>query len=369
MVRKEAISPWQYFTLSSIYLIGVSALIMPLGGARQGGWLAVLLAVGEALVLALAWLALAGRFPEDTMYVYSRRLLGRFLGKAVAIGYVLYFVLVGSIALRAIADLYVTAVLHRTPILVFILVLGGLAAWLVAVGLEAMARLSELLLPLILLFVGTLTLLTFITPHLVRWQHLFPLLEAGGGALARSSVVGLAFSFGEAVGLATLVPFLNVPTSSRRSLMGAIVFVGLILAVLALRNIVVLGPEEVGRVIYPSLTATQEIVLGDFLQRIEVLLIFIWTFGAFFKIAVSLYLAALGLGETLARGSYPLFAPAVAIALVLLSILLWDNVPQFLGFVENRYPIIALPFQAVIPVLLLTVASLRGAGRKNGGKK
>lgn len=88
-----------------------------------------------------------------------------------------------------------------------------------------------------------------------------------------------------------------------------------------------------------------------------------------FKLTVSLYLAALGLGETFARGHYPPFAPVVAVATIFLSIILWDNVPQFLRFVQYFSPMIALPFQAVLPVLLLAVASLRGAGRKNSGKQ
>lgn len=356
MPGKETISPWQFFVLGSIYLLGLSILTMPLGMARQDGWLAVFLAAGGAGGLSFLWGALAARFPEDTPYVYARRTLGTLLGGLVAVLYILYFVLVGSVALRVITDLYVTAVMPRTPILVFIIVLAGLAVWLVWSGLEPMARLAELLLPIVVLFILTLTLLTVITPNLAKFERLLPVLEGGMGPVLRTAVVGLA----------ALIPFLNAPASSRRSLLGAIFLVGAFLALITLRNIVVLGPTEVGRMVYPSLTVTREINLGDFLQRIEILIIFIWTFGAFFKIAFSLYLAALGLGEIFLGGNYRPFAPGLAVVLVFLSITLWENAPQLLRFFESRYPLVALPFQVFFPALLLVVAALRGLG---GGKK
>lgn len=229
-----------------------------------------------------------------------------------------------------------------------------------------MARLAELLLPIVVLFILTLTLLTVITPNLAKFERLLPVLEAGMGPVLRTAVVGLASPFGEAVGLAVIAPFLNSQPVDRRSLLGAIFFVGMLLTMVTLRNIVVLGPEEVGRTVYPSLVAIREINLGDFLQRIEILIIFIWTFGAFFKIAFSLYLASLGLGETFLGGNYRPFAPGLAVVLVFLSITLWENAPQLLRFFESRYPLVALPFQVFFPALLLVVAALRGLG---GGKK
>lgn len=333
---------------------------MPVGPAGQDGWLAVLLASGGSAGLALIWTALAGRFPEDTLYVYARRLLGIPLGSLLGLAYICYFGLLGNMALRAIADLYVTAIMPRTPMVVFIIVLVGLAAWLVRSGLEPMARLAELLLPPVIFVIAVLNLLSIFTPHLTRFERLLPVLERGLPPLLQGSLVALGFPFGEAVGLAVLVPFLRSPQRARASLVGAASFVGTALSLVTLVNIAALGPEELVRVTYPSLVVTQQINLADFVERIEVLIIFIWTFGAFLRIATSLYLAALGLGEIFSGGRYRAFVPATAVLLLLLAVVLWESSTQLLRFIRGPYLFVALPFQVFFPLILLLVAWGRG---------
>lgn len=360
LMAKETISPWQYFSLSGIYLLGIATLILPVGQAGQDGWLAVLLAAGASAGLALIWTALAARFPADTLYVYARRLLGTPLGSLLGLAYICYFGLLGSMALRAIADLYVTAIMPRTPMVVFAVVLAGLAAWLVWSGLEPMGRLAELLLPAVIFVIAVLNLLSVLTPHLTRFERLLPVLERGLPPLLQGSLVALGFPFGEAVGLAILVPFVNAPQRARASLIGAASFVGTALSLVTLVNIAVLGPEELVRVTYPSLVVTQQINLAGFVERIEVLIIFIWTFGAFLRIATALYLVVLGLGELFSGGRYRVFVPATAVLLLILAVTLWESSTQLLRFIRGPYLFVALPFQVGLPLLLFLAAWGRG---------
>ncbi|MGB9887899.1 MAG: GerAB/ArcD/ProY family transporter [Moorellales bacterium] len=356
---KETVSPWQYFSLSSIYLLGIATLLLPVGPAGQDGWLAVLLASGVAAGLSLVWTAVVTETPGGDLYACILKLLGTGMGSAVGLAYAGYFSLLGAMALRAIADLYVTAVMPRTPMVVFAVVLAALAVWLVCSGIEAIARLAELLLLPVVFVIAVLNLLSVLTPNLTRFERLLPMLEWGWFPLLKGSLIGLGFPFGETVGLAGLASALSSPRAARGVLPAAIAFVGLALSLVTVVNIAALGPEELVRVAYPSLVVTQQISLADFVERIEVLIIFVWTFGAFIRIAASLYLVTLGLANLFSTGNHRAFVPPVATLLLALCVGLWDSSTELLNFIRGPYLFLALPFQVFLPVLLLAVARVR----------
>lgn len=82
------------------------------------------------------------------------------------------------------------------------------------------------------------------------------------------------------------------------------------------------------RAAFPGLIVVREIRVGQFVQRIDALVIFAWTVGTFIKLAVNLYLCVLGVAEELSiENPRPLVAPVAAL-LTTPCIAAYSNLPE-----------------------------------------
>ncbi|HHY92608.1 MAG TPA: endospore germination permease [Firmicutes bacterium] len=352
------ISRRQLAALLGSFLIGSSTILLPTAKARQDGWLAVLVALVAGLGVTWLWLALAQRLGAPAVSGI-RDTLGPYLGIPIALLYLWYYLHLGALVVRNVSEIYVTAVMPETPIIVFTGMVVLLAAATVRSGLEVLGRLAELLFPLLFLAVLTGHILVIATPNLVHWEYLQPVLERGPLPVLQAALTVFAFPFGETVLFINLVPYTFNNARAGRPLMLLTIVVGLLLVGTTVLHTATLGADAV-RVNFPGLAMLREVNLADFLTRMEVLGIFVWTFGTFLKICVCYWALALGLAELGGLADYrPLVLP-LGIIMAALSILLYDNFAGMAMVAISLYPVYAFPFQVVLPLFLLFVAMLRG---------
>ncbi|NLW07427.1 MAG: endospore germination permease [Clostridia bacterium] len=353
------ISLWQFFVLVLAFLIGSSTLIMPIGQARQDAWLAYLLAGVMGLIAAYFFTTLGRRFPGETPLQYTPRVLGRWLGGLFNLAYLCYSFFLAGLVLFNIAELYVEVVLPLTPPLVIVGTLTGLAAWSVRLGLEVLGRMAEFLVPLIVLGITALTALTFMTPGIVHLDFLLPVMERGPLPVLQGAYETFVFPFGEMVVFLVLIPFVTRPQESLKPFSAAIILATLFTAIAIVRNIVVLGVPELTRINFPSLIAVQLISVGEFLTRLEPLIIFIWTFSVFLKLAIVYYVFTLGSAQFLKLKDYRFLALPVAVLLSFFSLTLFENTFQLFQFATRAYPFFFMPFYFIYPAVVLAVAAVR----------
>lgn len=342
------------------FLIGTSTLIIPVGPARQDAWIAFLLAGGLGVGLAYLYTSLGKRFPGETPLEYSLRVLGRWGGTILNVLFIWYAFHLASLVLLNIAELYTMVVMITTPLIVFIGVMAGLAALAARAGLETIARLAELLTPFIVLTMLTLNILCLATPNLVRWENLLPIMAEGPIPVVRGMFDTLAFPFGETVFFLVLLPFVVDPGRTRRPFCLAVILVSLLLSSVLVRNITVLGAAESNRTIFPSLAAVRLINIGDVLQRMDSLIIFIWTFAGFLKLSIVYYIFVLGTAQLFKlKDVRPLTLP-VWLLLTFFTPHVYENVQEMLVFAGRVWPFYFLPLYLFHPALLLLVAKIRG---------
>lgn len=357
-MREEGrISGWQLATLLGSFLIGSSTILFPTARARQDSWLAVLLALVAGLGASWLWLTLARLQGAPAVSgIFST--LGPFLGAPLALLYLWYYLHLGALVVRNISEIYVTAVMPETPIVVFSGIIVFLAALAVRGGLEVVGRLAELLFPLLVLAILAAHILIVSTPRLVHWEYLYPVLENGLLPVLQAAFSMFAFPFGETVLFVNVVPFTLNKASAGRPVTVSTAFVGLLLIVVAALHTATLG-ADLPRVNFPGLASLREVNVGDFITRMEVLGIFVWTFGTFLKISVCYWALALGLAELLGLADYrPLVFP-LGVIMASLSILVYDTFAAMATVATSLYPFYAFPFQVLFPLLLLLVAFLR----------
>ncbi|MDI3522309.1 MAG: spore germination protein [Bacillota bacterium] len=359
LVREEGrISLQQLAVLLGSFLIGSSTILLPTVKARQDSWLAVLAALVAGLGVTWLWLALARLLGVPAVSGILGT-LGPYLGTPMALLFLWYYLHLGALVVRNISEIYVTAVMPETPIVVFIGVIVLLAGFAVRGGVEVLGRLAEFLFPLLFLAVLTGHILVMATPGLVHWEYLRPVLERGPVPVLQAAFTVFAFPFGETVLFINLVPFTLDRNRAGRSLILITTVIGLLLTGTTAVHIATLG-ADVARVNFPGLAVLRQVNLAEFLTRMEAIGIFVWTFGTFLKICVCYWALALGLAELGGLADYrPLVLP-LGVIMAALSILLYDNFAGMVMMAISLYPVYAFPFQVVLPLLMLICAKLRG---------
>lgn len=135
-------------------------------------------------------------------------------------------------------------------------------------------------------------------------------------------------------------------------------------------NIAVLGVDLTTRSQYPLLSLIQSIEVAGFLERLDVYFLFLLMIGGFIKISVFTYVAVTGTANVFNVKQPSRLAYPVGFVILLSSIIIASNFTEHMHEGLGAVPIyIHLPFQVIIPLLLLIIAFLRIEKRRPAPKE
>ncbi len=163
-----------------------------------------------------------------------------------------------------------------------------------------------------------------------------------------------------------LLPFLTDMKKGMKYGMMTVFAVMMTLVVVNLIVLFVLGSTTSTK-IYPVMNVSRYISLADFFEHLESAIMAVWIVGAFVKISVFYYAAALGTAQWLNLSDYrPVVWP---IGILIVEFSFWSY-PSSMAV--SRYDIIAFPFhgvlmQTIIPLLLLVIAVIGKRKRQRKG--
>lgn len=363
MPEKGKISSRQAIFLMVMVIISTVILSVPaitVKHARQDAWISVLLATGAGLIIALLVTALGLRYPHENIFQYPAKILGNWAGKLVGLLYVAWFFHINAGVIREYGEFLVTAFMPDTPLLVFNLVVVAISAYTVRNGLEVISRAGEMLLPLVM---GLLFITIILVTKETNIQRLLPVGDVAVMQLIKGAVVPLAW-FGEIITIAVLIPYLNKPQESRRVAIRAILISGFVFIFVVLQAVTLFGPDLVESFIFPGMSKYRIIDIANFLGRLEALVMTTWVTAGFIKISIFYWVIVLGSAQIFGLQDYrPLVLPVGAVLLAL-SILNHPSSIDLHQFVALVFPFFSLTFELAIPLLLLTIAFVRGKGEK-----
>ncbi|MDI3279868.1 MAG: endospore germination permease [Bacillota bacterium] len=360
MLERGKISARQLFFLALGFLHGNVAVFSRSTQTKEDIWAAALLAGVGGVLLVYLYTALAGYFPEETPSRYARRLLGRPLGTAVGLLYFWHALYVGALVLRSLGELMTINFYLQTPILVFALSTTLLTTFAVRPGIEVPARMAEIIVPFAPLLLLPLFVLLAVASRIVHLENLTPVLVGGLGPVLKGAWSFLAFPYGELVFFLFIFPALHVPAKARRAAVLAVILCSFYLILFQSLDVAVLGPEASGAEFFPSFIVATMIQIGEFLTRIEALVMVLWTAAIFVKLTVCQYVATLALAEALDLQDFHSLAAAVGALMIALSMLIFSDAPSLVAFFDRYFPFYSLPFYLLLPLLLWAVAKLRG---------
>jgi len=321
-----------------INIISATAIIFLPGiiaaEAGRDAWLAPLLSTVPGICLVLIIAALGERFPGQTLMQYLQTILGAWPGKMAGLLYVFFFLHTNSVIIREFGELMVGIVMPRTPLIVFHGIMIFLCAWAIRGGLEVPARIIELTVPpTIIVFI----VMILLTAQEMDLNNLLPVLENGLKPVIRSSLDPIAWR-GEIIILAMLLPFLEKPGEGRRCTNWAVIVIGIILAIDAMINTAVLG-TAVAHLTFPTFSLVRDVSVGDFLERIESVLVAVWVIGMFGKITLFYYVAVLGSAQLFNLSDYRPVVLPIGIILAALSIYAVSSLSEISGYIVVGFPL------------------------------
>ena len=130
------------------------------------------------------------------------------------------------------------------------------------------------------------------------------------------------------------------------------------LVVVNLIVLFVLGPTTASRV-YPLMQIARYISIADFFEHLESVVMAIWIVGAFVKISVFYYVAALSTAQWLNLSDYRPVVLPLGILMVEFSFWSLPNTMELESFLEKVVPYYHLLLQTIIPLFLLGIAVVR----------
>lgn len=362
-LTRELISPLQVMVLIVVSRLSLTQVYFgaPPGVGHDVWWQsfpAALTSLIPVLILGGLW----RRFPGETLFGVMQQVLGAHLGRLVTLLYLLYLALVLSINLRLVGEFFLFAFLPRTPVIIVIGVLALLAVWAARAGIEVIGRAAEVVFPLL---IGSILLICLLLVRDLRLSQLLPFQIRLTGPLPHlQDVVNVSARMVEVVWLGILAPSVNKPQALWRTALKAQLWLG---ALWVLMNITIVG--TLGRAIEPHLfpffDSAKQVMIADFLERIDSLFLAVWLFGMCLRVSVLLWSLAVGTQALVGASSYrPLVLPLGAIALFY-SILIGRSFNEVQAALAPAvFTPIGLLFGTLFPLLLLGLAAVRGLGRR-----
>jgi spore germination protein KB len=368
---KENISLSQLLTLMINFLLG-SAIVVGVGGdAKKDAWIAIAIAVLFGLGIMLFFYFIVSRIPGKNLFEIMEYCFKRPIAIILSVLYIIYFLYLTCRIVRDFGELIASAILPSTPIEIISLTICLLMAYILYLGLEVLGRTSEIFTPYLFGFLFLLTILLFASGN-VNVYELQPVLGDGVQPVLKALFPTLiVFPFGELIAFTLILPVVtNFKYCLRVSLLGVVIAGGLLLFAMFLM-IVTLGVDALLRSNFPMLSSAREVSIGNFIERIDALVVFIMMLGILIKGSVFMFAGLKGLEYTF-QLPYRYFSLPVGMIVSVFSIFISVNFGDHWQEGLELVPYyLHLPMQFGFPSLLLLalIWKLRKKNSNSSGKE
>ncbi|MGN7471328.1 GerAB/ArcD/ProY family transporter [Brevibacillus sp. SAFN-007a] len=369
--RTQTFSLWQQTSLITSTLIGVGILTLPRSTSAilyEAGWMSPVF--GSVVAFVSVWMIakLSQRFPGMTFIEYSAIVwgakphsrMGRWLSLPWIMAYLGFMYVSTAVVSRIFGEVVVTSVLLDTPLEVIIITMFLLAFILSLHELEVVARINELLLPMVLLPVLFIALASF---QKADWNNLLPFFRASGSSLFRGAYEAI-YSFS---GYEIMLIFFAYARENKGKVKAGfygIAITMVIYTLIVVAGIVVFGYEELQRVAWPTLELVKTTqVPGLILERLESAFLAVWVTAVFTTVANAYYAVIYGLRQLFNRGMAFQRILSAILFIPLYFVALWPQNTVEMFRISSYLGMYSLILNLGVPFLYLTILFLRGLGR------
>lgn len=365
----ERISIYQLFTITVFFQLGSSVIFGFATSAGRDAWLAIIISTALGILLILMYIALMKMNPGLSVVEWFPAQLGKWIGMPIAWLYPLMFLYVAGRIISDVKSIIPDTILPRTPSWVVVLMLLLVVVYGVSSGIEVIARLTEYLVPMILLIFMIEVILLFFS-DVVNVKHILPIVGQGWGKVW-SAVwpTGITQTFAETLTLAMVWPLVNKTEKILKVTIVATVLSGIVISLFSLMQVLVLGEDISDRTMYPVYILMQQISIADFLENLDAIVSLIMVLTAFTKLTLYFFAAIRSMQLLLNLQSSRFLILPAAIIVYIMGMTMAENLNEHLHVGIHIFPLILwVPLLIVLPFLLLIVTVIRKKFAKSSSK-
>ena len=340
-----------------LFELGTALLVSLAIEAKRDAWLAILFGMIGGFLLFFVYYGLYQYYPDSLPTEYTQKILGKVFGRIISFFFLAHFIYMAARDLRDFGEMLVTAFYTETPLFIVNTLLILVVIYTVRKGIEVLARTGEVLFLIVYLLAITGFILIIIS-GMVNLNNLKPVLEEGILLVIKIAFTQTVyFPFAEAIVFAMILPYVNQPKKAKAAGLFALGLSGINLAIIMALNVSVLGVDLVSSSPFPLLNTNQTIQVAEFLERLDVYFMIGTIICGFFKISLYCYAAIIGIADLFNIKESSRLVYPIGIVILFLSITIASNFSEHIreGLQLVTF-LVHLPFQVVIPVLLLIVA-------------
>lgn len=246
--------------------------------------------------------------------------------------------------LRGFTDFIGLSLLQQTPpeIIVFASVICLIyMAWL---GLEVIARFNDIYFTIMAIVIF---LLPFLLLNEIEPGKLMPVISTNTlPSVLRSGFAGLSW-IGEWVIILLFVSMIKPSTDTIRSVIWGIGLGIVLIVTILITTIMVMGSIVAKFQAYPSFILARQINITDFLDRLDLIIVFFWIPTLFTKMGLTMY-GILQCVQIIFNQHIKLFLIPAGILAGLLSIMIFHNHITHFYYSSHVWPFLGLMFEVII---------------------
>jgi len=212
-------------------------------------------------------------------YQHLEYSFGSKISKIVTVFYIVWGILLTSVQMRYYSQRVASTIYTEIGMDIFVIILVGICVYSLRKGINVLARMNELLLPVIT--VVAVFMLALLTPD-IQLKVLVPVND--WTSLVHVSVFNVA-SFGYLSLVLFFVDEINDRETFKKHAVISTIAVTLFSVWMFITVIGTLGPHIIEKLPYPFFAVVKQISLGEFLQHIEAFVITLWILSDFVLIS------------------------------------------------------------------------------------
>ncbi|EOR21971.1 spore germination protein KB [Niallia nealsonii AAU1] len=365
---KENLSLSQLFAIIIGFNLGTTLVIVLGISAKEDAWIAVLLTTAIGILIASFFLNLNELVPSKNLFEIIEFGFNRVIAIPITLIYTLYFFYLASRTIRDFGELTSTFILPLTPIEVIVITLMVIIGYIVYLGIEILGRTTEIFTPYSALFL-LLLVVFLIASHNLSITKIQPVLARGILPVIKTMFpIEINRPYGELLVMTCIFPHITNIKMRKKLVLFSVAFSGILLTIATLIITTSLGITTATRATFPLLSTTRLISIGELIERIDALAVFIIILGIIIKSSIFIYSGLKGL-EFIFKYQYRYFVVPIVCIISMFSIFISLDINDHVKEAASAVPyLLYLPLQFAFPSFLLFILLIKKIKRKDKAK-
>lgn len=359
-IHDNSVSSREMVLMIILFVFGSSVVMGVNSNTRQDSWISLLIGAAISVPVFFIYSRMIQLMDGEDFYTSILNWFGDIFGRIIILLLIWYYIYLAAVVLRNFSEFMEIVSMPETPHIPMMISLLLVVVYLCKSRIQVISRWSVVGLYITITIV-TITVLA--TASHMQVNYLFPILEHSPSEMLKGSFEVFSFPFAECV------VFLPIMNSVKRANPYHIFFKGLffsmlVLLIIVLRNILCVGPYLMQAEYFPSYSCARIMEIGSFLSRIEGTISVNFIVAGVTKATLCLYSGTLGAAKLLnVPNKLDMIIMPICMLTLTLCVFSYSDAMQMFDFIDF-YPLYALPFQVVIPLLIWLVGEWKTHKKK-----